>query len=53
MRNNREICGCLSCGDNAAAMCSSMRADTMGGEYYCGNHDGLFVLPNFPYKSRG
>ena len=27
----------LVCGEDAAAGCSPMWADTMGGEYYCGN----------------
>lgn len=31
---------------NAAAECSSMWADARGGECYCGNYVGLFVLSN-------
>ena len=33
----RKICGYMVSGKISAVGCSSMRASTMGGEYYCGN----------------
>lgn len=34
---NRKVYGRPVCGGSAAVGCSAMWADTMGGEYYCGN----------------
>lgn len=34
---NRKVCSWLGRGGFAAVGCSSMWADTMGGEYYCSN----------------
>ena len=37
MEESRKVYGWLVRGGNAAVGCSSMWADTMRGEYYCGN----------------
>ena len=47
MEESRKVYGWLVRGRNAAAWCSSMWADTMRGEYYCGNllwHSSLTLL---------
>ena len=44
----REVYGWLVRGEDAAVGCTSIWADTIGGEYDCGdllcNHVGLFIL---------
>lgn len=34
---NQKVCGRLVRGEDAAARCSSMWAEAMGGEFCCGN----------------
>lgn len=34
---NRKACALFARGEFAAVGCSAMRADTIGGEYYCDN----------------
>ena len=41
---NRKVYGCMVRSKIAAGGCSPMRADTMGGEGYCGNYVGLFMF---------
>lgn len=51
MEKSRKVYGWLVRDGNAAVGCSSMWADAMGGECYCGNHVGLFVFRT--WENRG